>query len=115
MHSSPRLDKACPVYLSTEAGLSRAVLCGLTRAGASVKLYLEAGEALRPGERLTVTFDGEDGTEVHARCQVRGCIALVRRARDWPEPRSYLVGLEVVAFEAEGAPPSSVERTRAAH
>ncbi len=107
-----RFDKVFTVYLSTEGGLSR----GIGRNISSQGLFVETREALALGERVKVTFAGEDGTEMTSLCEVRYQVALSYGRKDGREGNSRGVGLRIVAYEVqEDAPLLLVDRERVMH
>ncbi|HZH75482.1 MAG TPA: PilZ domain-containing protein [Archangium sp.] len=107
-----RFDKIFTVYLSTEGGLSR----GIGRNISSQGLFVETREAMALGERVKVTFAGEDGTEMTCLCEVRYQVALSYGRKDGREGNSRGVGLRIVAYEVQDDQPLLlVDRERVMH
>src|SRR6218665_2327546 len=93
-----RFDKVFTIYLSTQGGL------------------VETRESMSLGERVKVTFAGEDGTEMTCLCEVRYQVALSYGRKDGREGNSRGVGLRIVAYEVqEDAPLLLVARERVMH
>jgi hypothetical protein len=107
-----RFDKVFTVYLSTEGGLCRGVGRNLSSRG----MFIETREPLSLGERVKVTFAGEDGTEMSCLCEVRYQVALAYGRKDGREGNSRGVGLRIVAYETmEDHPMLLVDRERVMH
>ena len=107
-----RFDKIFTLYLSTEGGLSRGIGRNISEQG----LFVETREPLSLGERVKVTFAGEDGTEMSCLCEVRYQVALSFGRKDGREGNSRGVGLRIVAYEVhEDAPLLLVARERVMH
>jgi hypothetical protein len=107
-----RFDKVFTVYLSTEGGLSRGIGRNISARG----LFVETREPLGLGERVKVTFAGEDGTEMTCLCEVRYQVALAYGRRDGQEGSTRGVGLRIVAYETlEDQPLLLVDRERVMH
>jgi len=107
-----RFDKVFTVYLSTEGGLSR----GIGRNISSQGLFVETRESLSLGERVKVTFAGEDGTEMTSLCEVRYQVALSYGKRDGRPGNTRGMGVRIVAYETkEEHPLLLVDRERVLH
>jgi len=70
------------------------ILRGTGRNISSRGLYVEVQEALALGQKVKVTFSGEDGTEMTCLCEVRYQMAL-----NYGETGSRGVGLKIIAYE----------------
>ncbi|MCI0572539.1 MAG: PilZ domain-containing protein [Myxococcaceae bacterium] len=94
-----RFDKVFPVYISTDEGMTRGIARNISSAG----LFVETREAIPLGDRVRVTFAGEDGTEMTCICDVRYQVALHFGRRDASERtgegHSRGVGLRVIAYD----------------
>ncbi len=110
---SLRFDKVFTVHLGTTEGVIRGVGRNISAEG----MFVEAAEALPLGERVSVTFTGEDGTEITCFCEVRYQVALSYGKKDGNEGFSRGMGLKIVAYELkEDQPPTSfVARERVLH
>jgi hypothetical protein len=107
-----RFDKVFTVYLSTEGGLCRGIGRNLSPRG----MFIETREPMSLGERVKVTFAGEDGTEMSCLCEVRYQVALAYGRKDGREGNSRGVGLRIVAYETmEDHPLLLVDRERVMH
>jgi hypothetical protein len=107
-----RFDKVFTVYLSTEGGLCRGIGRNISMQG----LFVETREPMSLGERVRVTFAGEDGTEMTCLCEVRYQVALSYGRKDGREGSSRGVGLRIVAYEVqEDQPLLLVARERVMH
>ncbi len=107
-----RFDKVFTVYLSTEGGLSRGIGRNISMQG----MFVETREQLSLGERVKVTFAGEDGTEMTCLCEVRYQVALAYGKKDGREGFTRGVGLRIVAYETkDDAPALLVARERVLH
>ena len=107
-----RFDKVFTVYLSTEGGLCRGIGRNISAQG----LFVETREALSLGERVKVTFAGEDGTEMTCLCEVRYQVALSYGRADGQPGHSRGVGLRIVAYETRDEEPLLlVDRERVMH
>ncbi|MCL2626972.1 MAG: PilZ domain-containing protein [Cystobacterineae bacterium] len=87
---SLRFDKMFVVLLQSADGILR----GTGRNISSRGLYVEVQEALALGQKVKVTFSGEDGTEMTCLCEVRYQMAL-----NYGETGSRGVGLKIIAYE----------------
>jgi hypothetical protein len=68
------------------------------------------------GDKLQVTFAGDDGTEMTCLCEVRYQVALAYGKQDGREGHSRGVGLRIVAYETQDeAPLLLVDRERVMH
>ena len=107
-----RFDKVFTVYLSTQDGMTRGIGRNISARG----LFVETREPVPLGEKLKVTFAGEDGTEISALCEVRYQVALSYGRKDGREGHSRGVGLRIVAYETQDeAPLLLVDRERVMH
>lgn len=107
-----RFDKVFTIYLSTEGGLCRGIGRNISTQG----MFVETREPLSLGERVKVTFAGEDGTEMTCLCEVRYQVALAYGRKDGREGNSRGVGLRIVAYEVqEDQPLLLVARERVMH
>lgn len=107
-----RFDKVFTVYLSTQDGMTRGIGRNISARG----LFVETRDSIPLGEKLKVTFAGEDGTEMTCLCEVRYQVALAYGKQDGREGHSRGVGLRIVAYETqEEAPLLLVDRERVMH
>jgi hypothetical protein len=107
-----RFDKVFTVYLSTQDGMTRGIGRNISARG----LFVETREPVPLGEKLKVTFAGDDGTEMTCLCEVRYQVALAYGKQDGREGHSRGVGLRIVAYETqEEAPLLLVDRERVMH
>jgi hypothetical protein len=107
-----RFDKVFTVYLATSEGVSRGVCRNISARG----LYLETREPVPLGDRLRVTFCGEDGTEMTCLCEVRYQVAVAYGRKDGREGNTRGMGLRIVAYETrEDQPLLLVDRERVLH
>lgn len=107
-----RFDKVFTVYLSTQDGMTRGIGRNISMRG----LFVETREPVPLGEKLKVTFAGEDGTEMTCLCEVRYQVALAYGRQDGREGNSRGVGLRIVAYETQDdAPLLLVDRERVMH
>ena len=107
-----RFDKVFTVYLSTQDGMTRGIGRNISARG----LFVETRDAIPLGEKLKVTFAGEDGTEMTCLCEVRYQVALAYGKQDGREGHSRGVGLRIVAYETQDeAPLLLVDRERVMH
>ncbi len=107
-----RFDKVFTVYLSTHDGMTRGIGRNISARG----LFVETREPLPLGEKLKITFAGEDGTEMTCLCEVRYQVALSYGKQDGREGNSRGVGLRIVAYETQDdAPLLLVDRERVMH
>ncbi len=110
--SQLRFDKVFTVYLSTDGGLCRGIGRNLSTRG----MFIETREPMSLGERVKVTFAGEDGTEITCLCEVRYQVALAYGRKDGREGNTRGVGLRIVAYETlEDHPLLLVDRERVMH
>lgn len=110
---SLRFDKMFTVHLGTSQGVVRGVGRNISAEG----MFVETSDALPLGEKLSVTFSGEDGTEITCFCEVRYQVALSYGKKDGKEGFSRGVGLKIVAYEVredQRAPPLAA-RERVLH
>ena len=109
---SLRFDKVFTVHLGTPQGVVRGVGRNISAEG----MFVETAETLPLGERVSVTFTGEDGTEITCFCEVRYQVALSYGKRDGNEGFSRGMGLKIVAYELkEDQQPSFSARERVLH
>ncbi|MCP3103535.1 PilZ domain-containing protein [Myxococcus sp. K15C18031901] len=107
-----RFDKVFTVYLTTQDGMMRGVGRNISARG----MFVEVRDAVGLGEKLKVTFAGEDGTEMTCLCEVRYQVALAFGRKDGREGSSRGVGLRIVAYEIQDdAPLLLVDRERVMH
>jgi PilZ domain len=107
-----RFDKVFTVYLSTQDGMTRGIGRNISARG----LFVETRDSIPLGEKLKVTFAGEDGTEMTCLCEVRYQVALAYGKQDGREGHSRGVGLRIVAYETQDeAPLLLVDRERVMH
>ena len=107
-----RFDKVFTVYLSTQDGMTRGIGRNISMRG----LFVETRDSIPLGEKLKVTFAGEDGTEMTCLCEVRYQVALAYGKQDGREGHSRGVGLRIVAYETQDeAPLLLVDRERVMH
>ncbi|AKF82225.1 PilZ domain-containing protein [Myxococcus sp. MISCRS1] len=107
-----RFDKVFTVYLTTQDGMMRGVGRNISARG----MFVEVRDAVGLGEKLKVTFAGEDGTEMTCLCEVRYQVALAFGRKDGREGSSRGVGLRIVAYEThDDAPLLLVDRERVMH
>lgn len=107
-----RFDKVFTVYLSTQDGMTRGIGRNISARG----LFVETREPIPLGEKLKITFAGDDGTEMTCLCEVRYQVALAYGKRDGREGNSRGVGLRIVAYETQDeAPLLLVDRERVMH
>ena len=105
-------DKVFTVYLSTEGGLCRGIGRNLSTRG----MFIETREPMSLGERVKVTFAGEDGTEITCLCEERYQVALAYGRKDGRAGNTRGVGLRIVAYETlEDHPLLLVDRARVMH
>lgn len=100
---SLRFDKVFTVHLGTSEGVIRGVGRNISAQG----MFVETREALPLGEKVSVTFSGEDGTEITCFCEVRYQVALSYGKKDGNEGFSRGVGLKIVAYEVREDQPSA--------
>lgn len=110
---SLRFDKVFTVHLGTSQGVIRGVGRNISAEG----MFVETSQTLPLGEKLSVTFTGEDGTEITCFCEVRYQVALSYGKKDGNEGFSRGVGLKIVAYEVreEQVRPSFADRERVLH
>jgi len=107
-----RFDKVFTVYLSTQDGMTRGIGRNISARG----LFVETREPVPLGQKLKVTFAGDDGTEMTCLCEVRYQVALSYGKQDGREGHSRGVGLRIVAYETQDeAPLLLVDRERVMH
>jgi hypothetical protein len=107
-----RFDKIFAVYLTTGEGMSRGICRNISTTG----LFVETREPVPLGERLKVTFCGEDGTEMTALAEVRYQVALAFGKKDGQEGNARGMGLRIVAYETrDDAPLLLVDKERVLH
>lgn len=107
-----RFDKVFTVYMTTQGGMTRGIGRNISARG----LFVETREPVPLGEKLKITFAGEDGTEMTCLCEVRYQVALAYGKRDGREGNSRGVGLRIVAYETQDeAPLLLVDRERVMH
>lgn len=107
-----RFDKVFTVYMTTHEGMTRGIGRNISARG----LFVETREPIPLGEKLKITFAGEDGTEMTCLCEVRYQVALAYGKRDGREGNSRGVGLRIVAYETQDeAPLLLVDRERVMH
>ena len=107
-----RFDKVFTVYLSTNDGMNRGVCRNISANG----LFVETREPVPLGDRLKVTFCGEDGTEMTCLCEVRYQVAMAFGRKDGAEGNTRGMGLRIVAYEVkEDVPYLLVDRERVMH
>jgi hypothetical protein len=107
-----RFDKVFTVYLSTQDGMTRGIGRNISARG----LFVETRDSIPLGEKLKVTFAGDDGTEMTCLCEVRYQVALAYGKQDGREGHSRGVGLRIVAYETQDeAPLLLVDRERVMH
>ncbi|MFB1478854.1 PilZ domain-containing protein [Corallococcus sp. RDP092CA] len=107
-----RFDKIFTVYLSTQDGMMRGIGRNISARG----MFIEVRDSLSLGEKLKVTFAGEDGTEMTCLCEVRYQVALAFGRKDGRPGNSRGVGLRIVAYETlDDAPLLLVDRERVMH
>jgi len=109
---SLRFDKVFTVHLGTPQGLVRGIGRNISAEG----MFVETAETLPLGERVSVTFTGEDRTEITCFCEVRYQVALSYGKRDGNEGFSRGMGLKIVAYELkDDQQPSFLARERVLH
>ena len=110
---SLRFDKVFTVHLGTPEGVTRGIGRNISAHG----MFVEMREALPLGGRVSVTFSGEDGTEITCFCEVRYQVALSYGKKDGNPGFSRGVGLRILAYEVkEDQPTRSVAaRERVLH
>ncbi len=110
---SLRFDKVFTVHLGTAQGLTRGVGRNISAEG----MFVETREPLPLGDKVSVTFSGEDGTEITCFCEVRYQVALSYGKKDGNEGFSRGVGLKIVAYEVreDQRPPALAARERVLH
>lgn len=107
-----RFDKVFTVYLTTQDGMMRGVGRNISARG----MFVEVRDSVGLGEKLKVTFAGEDGTEMTCLCEVRYQVALSYGRKDGREGNSRGVGLRIVAYEVQDDHPLLlVDRERVMH
>jgi len=107
-----RFDKVFTVYLTTQDGMMRGIGRNISARG----MFVEVRDSVGLGEKLKVTFSGEDGTEMTCLCEVRYQVALAFGRKDGREGSSRGVGLRIVAYEThDDAPLLLVDRARVMH
>jgi hypothetical protein len=107
-----RFDKVFTVYMTTQEGMTRGIGRNISARG----LFVETREPIPLGEKLKITFAGDDGTEMTCLCEVRYQVALAYGKRDGREGNSRGVGLRIVAYETQDeAPLLLVDRERVMH
>jgi hypothetical protein len=92
---SLRLDKVFTVHLGTPEGMTRGVGRNVSAHG----MFIETQEPMPLGAKISVTFGGEDGTEITCFCEVRYQVALSYGKKDGNEGFSRGVGLRILAYE----------------
>jgi len=110
---SLRFDKVFTVHLGTPQGVTRGVGRNISAQG----MFVETQEPMPLGERVSVTFSGQDGTEITCFCEVRYQVALSYGKKDGNEGFSRGIGLRIVAYDVrEDQPaPSFALRERVLH
>lgn len=89
---------------------------GIARNICATGLFIETREPASIGDKLKVTFCGEDGTEMTCLCEVRYQVALAYGKKDGREGSTRGMGLNIVAYETkEDHPLLLVDRERVMH
>ncbi len=110
---SLRFDKVFTVHLGTFEGVTRGIGRNISADG----MFIETREPMPLGAKISVTFSGEDGTEITCFCEVRYQVALSYGKKDGNQGFSRGVGLRILAYEVrEDQPaPRFVTRERVLH